>query len=89
MTEKKKRGRPRKEAAKIFIVQSDEPAGSEKESEIIQMIQSNPKISEMVEKSLAMGKAPIVTFRDAKPYPDNWVSMSKVDRLAWLTANPR
>jgi hypothetical protein len=31
----------------------------------------------------------IANGRDETPYPSNWESLSKVDKLSWLTSNRR
>jgi len=95
MTEnKKKRGRPpgRGKRPKIIVavpdmgVFSDKQGASEEAIAIKEMLEGDPKMSKMVEKSLAMGYVPILKTVDL---PSNYAEMGKIQKLEWLTANPR
>lgn len=85
---KRKRGRPRKVNEELkkaaesveFIALEEIPgalANYEPPDDII--------VLKGRKGNLMIGVKPI--FRESTPYPKEWATMGKIDRLAWLTAN--
>ena len=92
MTENKKRGRgrPRKEKSPEF----------KKAAESVEFIEPaviDEKIANYVAPDIIIlkgrkGNAILGVRKDIipdKPFPKDWDGMGKVEKLAWLTANPR
>lgn len=89
--EKRKRGRPKK-------VKPDE-GNAPKIQTFAPIYPSDTPVNDPVSLSLPEGVTEIsgkgrpdglaINADKFKPLPDNWFSLSKVDKLQWLTANPR
>jgi len=77
MTEKKKRGRPRK-------IQSAEDAYKAMESEGLATPEEVVKIREIIDKGIKDEDGP---SKKMENWPEEWEKMGKVAKLQWLTAN--
>jgi len=85
MTEKKKRGRPRK------IVSSFKEL-KEAIDEGFKPVSSNNGrlvVTDQIDAAALARHPKNASAKDEVPFPENWDKMGKIDRLQWLTAHKK